>query len=121
MRTLLLVLLLLPATALAQFEDNPQQQTLWDSMNNAAPSYEMLLACERDVTADIVFDTVKEMMSLMVKTNSDIEIAFEMWSRARSNAAIEYFETLKGMEQNPNSPVCDKLENNVIQAMGRGI
>ena len=57
----------------------------------------------------------------MVKTNSDIEIAFEMWSRARSQAAIEYFETLRGMEQNPNSPVCDKLENNVIQAMGRGI
>ena len=62
MRTLILVLLLLPITALAQFEDNPQQQTLWDSMNNAAPSYEMLLACERDVTAEIVFDTVKEMI-----------------------------------------------------------
>ena len=121
MRTLLLVLLLLPATALAQFEDNPQQQTLWDSMNNAAPSYEMLLACERDVTADIVFDTVKEMMSLMVKTNSDIEIAFEMCSRARSAAAIEYLETLRGMEQNPNSKVCDRLENDLIQVLGRGI
>jgi len=121
MRTLLLILLLAPAVALAQFEDNPQQQTLWNSMNHAAPAYEMLLACEREVTADIVFDTVKEMMSLIVQSNSDIEIAFDMWSRARSQAAIEYFETLRGMQQNPNSPVCDELENDVIQAMNRGI
>jgi len=90
-------------------------------MNNAAPAYEMLLACEREVTADIVFDNVKELMSLMVRTNSDIEIAFEMWSRARSQAAIEYFETLRGMQQDPNGTVCDELENDVIQAMNRGI
>ena len=121
MRTIILALLLLPFAAIAQYEDHPAQQRLWESMQNVAPSYEMLLACERDVTADIVFDTVKEMMSLIVQSNSDIEIAFEMWSRARSNAAIEYFETLRGMEQNPNSPVCDELENNVIQAMNRGI
>jgi len=121
MRTLILVLLLLPATALAQFEDNPQQQTLWDSMNNAAPSYEMLLACERDVTADLLLDTVKEFIALSVNTREDINIAFNMWNRARADAAIEYFETLRGLERQPEGEICSELENDIINDFGNAI
>ena len=54
MRNLVLALLLLPVTAIAQYEDHPGQQMLWEGMTDFAPGYEMLLACERDYTAELV-------------------------------------------------------------------
>jgi len=121
MRNLVLALLLLPVTALAQFEDNPKQQTLWEGMTNSAPAYEMLIACERSVSANFILEDIKEMIAITATSRSDVEIAFEMWSRARSRAAVDYFETLKGLEQNPNGEACNNIENKVIQIYDQGI
>jgi len=121
MRTLVLALLLLPLTVSAQFEDNPKQQTLWEGMTNSAPAYEMLIACERAVSANFILEDIKEMIAITAETRQDIEIAMEMWSRARSRAAVDYFETLKGLEQNPNGEACNNLENKVIQIYNRGV
>ena len=117
MRNLLLILLLLPVTAFAQFDNNPAQQRLWNSMTNAAPAYEMLLACERAVTADLMLDDVKEMIALIVQNRNDARIALEMWDRARSQALIEYNSTLRGLAQDPEGSVCNQLEHNIIETM----
>jgi len=121
MRTFILALLLLPLTVSAQFEDNPKQQTLWEGMTNSAPAYEMLIACERAVSANFILEDIKEMIAITATSRSDVEVAFEMWSRARSRAAVDYFETLKGLEQNPNGEACNNIENKVIQIYDRGI
>jgi len=121
MRTFILALLLLPLTAFSQFEDNPVQQELWEGMTNSAPAYEMLIACERAVSANFILEDIKEMISITATSRSDVEIAMEMWSRARSRAAIDYFETLKGLEQNPNGEACNDLETRVIGIYDRGI
>lgn len=121
MRNLVLALLLLPLTVSAQFEDNPVQQDLWEGMTNSAPAYEMLIACERAVSADFILEDIKEMIAITATSRQDVEVAFEMWSRARSRAAVDYFETLKGLEQNPNGEACNNIENKVIQIYDRGI
>ena len=121
MRAFILALLLLPLTVSAQFEDNPKQQTLWEGMTNSAPAYEMLIACERAVSANFILDDIKEMIAITATSRQDVEVAFEMWSRARSRAAVDYFETLKGLEQNPNGEACNNIENKVIQIYDRGI
>jgi len=121
MRTLALALLLLPIHTFAQFEDNPNQQRLWEGMTNMAPDYEMLIACERAVSANFILEDIKEMIAITAKSRQDIEIAMEMWSRARSRAAVDYFETLKGLEQNPNGESCNNLEDRVIRLFNQSV
>jgi hypothetical protein len=121
MRTIVLALLLLPVTAFSQFEDNPVQQELWEGMTNTAPAYEMLLACERDVTADLVWEDVKALTASLVGNQRDIEIAMEMWREARTQAQIEYHDALQGMSREPNGEVCNNLEDRVIRLFNQSV
>lgn len=121
MRNLVFALLLLPTVSFAQFENNPVQQRLWNGMTNAAPAYEMLLACERDVTAGLVLESMQEFIALSVNTQNDVRIAIEMWNRARTNAQLEYSATIRGLRQSPQGQLCNNLENDVIQNLNKGI
>lgn len=121
MRTFILALLLLPATVFAQYENNPQQQNLWEAMTNVAPAYEMLLACDRDYTANLVWEDLAAFAATMVQNERDVLITHEMWREARSNAQITYWNAIRSMRQNPQGSVCDDLENDVIGILGEGV
>jgi len=121
MRSFVLVLLLLPLTAFAQFEENPNQQRLWEAMTNSAPAYEMLLACEREVTANLIYDDITNMAAGMVQNRRDIDIAMQMWQEARAQASMQYWDSIQGLARNPESPVCNQLENDIIEILGAGV
>ena len=90
-------------------------------MTNTAPAYEMLLACERDVTANLLLESVQEFIALSVSTENDVRIAVEMWNRARINARLEYSDTIRGLTQTPQGKICNDLENDVIHNLNEGI
>jgi len=121
MRTVVLALLLLPLTALAQYEDHPAQQELWEGMTNTAPAYEMLIACERDVAANMVWQDVKQLTASLVGNRRDIDIAIEMWREARTQAQIEYHDVLEAMTREPNGEVCNNLEDRVIRLFNQSV
>ena len=121
MKALVLALLLLPLTAIAQYEDHPDQQRLWELMQNVAPSYEMLSACGRDYTAGLVYDDVKNAIAAIVQDRRDIDIAMQMWSEAKMRAAVQYHDTIRTLSRNPDGKLCNDLENEVIQIMGAGV
>jgi len=121
MKVLVLVLLLLPFTAFAQFEENPAQQRLWQAMTNSAPAYEMLLACERDVTANLIYEDVTGMAATLVRNRRDVDIAMQMWREARAQAAMQYWDSIQGLARNPEGAVCNQLENEIIQILGAGV
>lgn len=121
MRNLVLALLLLPVTAIAQYEDHPGQQMLWEGMTNMAPGYEMLLACERDYTAELVYKNMTQLASTVVQNRRDIDIAFEMWQQARKEASMQYYDTIRGLERNPEGEACNNLESRIIQILDAGV
>lgn len=121
MRTFVLALLLMPVTAFAQFEDNPTQQRLWEGMQNMAPAYEMLLACERDYTAELIYQDMTRMAATVVQNRRDIEITLEMWKRARAEASLQYYDSIGGLANDPQGEVCNNLENEIIQILGEGV
>jgi len=121
MKHLALALLLMPFHAFAQFENNPNQQRLWEGMINMAPAYEMLLACERDVTADLIYKDMTRMAAAVVQNRRDVEIAMEMWNRARAEASLQYYDSIGGLANNPNGDACNNLENEIIEILGEGV
>lgn len=121
MRTLILALLLLPITALAQYEDHPAQQRLWEGMTNIAPAYEMLIACERDVAANMVWQDVKALTASLVGNRADIDIAMQMWREARTQAQIEYWDSLQSLSQAPNGEACNDFEDRIIRLFNQGV
>jgi len=121
MKAFVLVLLLLPLTAIAQYEDHPAQQRLWQAMTNSAPAYEMLIACEREVTANLIYEDVTRMAATLVENRRDIDIAMQMWREARAQAAMQYWDSIQGLARDPEGPVCNQLENKIIQILGAGV
>ena len=121
MKSLVLSLLLLPLTAFAQFEDNPAQQRLWEAMLNSAPAYEMLLACEREITANLIYEDVTSIAATLVQNRRDIDIAMQMWREARAQAAMQYWDSIQGLARDPEGAVCNRLENDIIEILGAGV
>jgi len=121
MKALVLALLLLPGTVLAQYENNPAQQALWDYMSTAAPAYAMLNACGRDYTAEFLYNDMMGMAAQLVQNQRDVEITMRMWSRAQAQASLEYYDTLARLANNPESESCDLIETEIVQLMGESV
>ena len=122
MRSIILaLLLLLPASAFAQFENNPTQQRLWTAMTNVAGTYQMLLACDRDYTAGLVYDEIVKFTRPLIQNQSDLDIAGEMWAAALNQASVTYRSAISKLERNPQGEACNYLESEAIRILDRGI
>jgi len=121
MKIIALLLLLIPAISTAQYEYNENQQALWDAMANSAPSYEMLLACNRNYTANLVYENVVKLAATMVQNDRDIQITMNMWREARAQASMQYYGTISQLANNPEGDLCNNLETRVIRILGEGV
>ena len=121
MKALVLALLLLPGTVLAQYENNPAQQALWDYMSTAAPAYAMLNACGRDYTAEFLYNDMMGMAAQLVLNQRDVEITMRMWNQAQAQASLEYYDILARLANSPESDACNQLEADVIRSLGAGV
>jgi hypothetical protein len=90
-------------------------------MTNAAPAYEMLLACEREITANLIYEDVTSMAAGMVQNRGDIDIAMQMWQEARAQATMQYWDSIQGLARDPEGAICNDLENEIIQLLGKGV
>ena len=103
---------------MAQYENNPPQQELWKVFQAAAPYYVALKDCEREYTAQLVWDEMDRAASLIVANEADAKIAYNMWEAARQNTRNEHQRELAYARENPESSFCDKMEDAAIDALG---
>ena len=104
--------------AAAQYENNPPQQQLWNVFQAAAPYYVALKDCEREYTAQLVWDEMDRAASVIVANEADAKIAYNMWEAARQNTRNQHRRELAYARSNPESGFCDKIEDAAIEALG---
>lgn len=123
MRTLILALLLASFTGSAQYESNPNQQTVWLVLKDVAPVHEMLKACERDVIAGMLWDYVQQRIAPVVGTDDNWRIVNDMWTQARREARFRDQQLLVEIIQDPNGEaeqVCNLAERHTVNMIGAG-
>ena len=105
-------------SAAAQYENNPLQQELWNVFQAAAPYYVALKDCEREYTAQLVWDEMDRAASLIVANEADARIAYDMWEAARERTRSQHRRELAYARSNPESTFCNKMEDAAIEALG---
>ena len=113
-----LLITLLASTANAM---PPQQQAVWEIMQNLAPSYESMQACGREFTAELIETMVADVAIQIVTSDADLEIIEDMWREARRRAYFDFFEVLAELRQNPNGEDCARLELLLVQRLRQGV
>lgn len=113
-----LLITLLASTANAM---PPQQQALWEIMQQLAPGYEGMLACDKQHTAEMIETLVGETASRVIASDQDLGIVLDMWALARQTAYFNYFKVLAKMRQDPNGNDCNQLELLLVQNLRQGI
>lgn len=107
-------------TATAQ-SDRDMTEFFHFHMNNLAPGYVMLDACQRDRTASLILDKVSSIVTNNAQGASDVVIAQNQWEDALSRVETEFQPALNHFRSNPSGEECDNLETTVVQALGEGV
>lgn len=104
--------------AVAQYEDNPIKQKLWEVFESTAPYYVTMVECEREITGQLIWDEMDAAASQVVASEQDARIAYNMWEHAREQARQVFSDELALARQNPEGDFCNDIENKVIQELG---
>ena len=124
MRAFILALLLLPVVATAQYESNPNQQTVWLVLKDTAPVHEMLKACDRDLVAGMLWEYIQQKLAPVVGTEENWQIVNRMWTQARREARFRDQQLLVEIIQDTRGEaeqICNMTERQTVQIIGAGV
>jgi len=121
MRSILLVLcVILPLTASGQYQTNPNQQQVWQHLSAAAPIYEVLIACDNPVVADLFWDSIKQQIRPLVGSEDNMRITRDMWTQARGQSRQKSQTLLSAIQDQDSTEFCNTAERIVVERIGAG-